>query len=116
MNWYLDVLTKKYAQFTGRARRMEFWMFALVNVLISIGLSIIGWLVGFPYLDGIYGLAVLVPGIAVTVRRLHDTNRSGWWALIAIIPIVGFIVLLVFTVQPGDRGANPYGDDPLPAV
>ena len=117
MEWYLAVL-RKYAVFTGRARRREFWMFSLVNVLISIGLSIIDTIIGTDYGAGygvwstIYGLAVLIPSIAVGVRRLHDTGRTGWWILIGLVPCVGFIVLIVFYATDGQRGDNQYGTDP----
>jgi uncharacterized membrane protein YhaH (DUF805 family) len=117
MEWYLAVL-RKYAVFTGRARRREFWMFTLVNVLISIGLSIIDTIIGTDYGSGygilstIYSLAVLIPSIAVGVRRLHDTGRTGWWLLIGLVPCVGFIVLIVFYATEGQRGDNQYGADP----
>lgn len=117
MEWYLAVL-RKYAVFTGRARRREFWMFTLVNVLISIGLSIIDTILGTDYGSGygilstIYGLAVLIPSIAVGVRRLHDTGRTGWWLLIGLVPCVGLIVLIVFYATEGQRGDNQYGADP----
>ncbi len=123
MQWYLEVL-RKYAVFAGRARRREFWMFTLVNVLISIALGIIDAILGTTYgagsgvLQTIYSLAVLIPSLAVGVRRLHDTGRSGWWLLIGLVPCVGFIVLLVFFVSEGHRGDNEYGPDPkaVPAV
>ena len=119
MNWYLDVLKTKYAQFSGRARRKEYWMFFLFNILIAIGLAIVDSITGtmsetagFGLLGGLYTLAVLVPGIAVTVRRLHDTNRSGWWFLIGLVPLIGFIVLLVFFCRDGTAGENQYGPSP----
>jgi uncharacterized membrane protein YhaH (DUF805 family) len=118
MNWYLAVL-KNYAGFSGRARRTEYWMFLLFNVLISIGLGIVEAILGTGGVVGIlYSLAVLVPGLAVSIRRLHDTNRSGWWLLVALVPIVGVIVLIVFAAQEGTEGANAYGTDPKspPAV
>jgi uncharacterized membrane protein YhaH (DUF805 family) len=118
MNWYLGVL-KKYAEFTGRARRREYWTFVLFNILISIGLAIIDSLTGsftfergFGVLGGLYALAVLIPSIAVGVRRLHDTNRSGWWLLIGLIPCIGFIVLIYFAVQDSQAGDNKYGANP----
>jgi uncharacterized membrane protein YhaH (DUF805 family) len=112
MNWYLDVL-KKYAVFTGRARRKEYWMFALFNVIIAIALGIIEGIVGGPgVLGGLYGLAVLIPSIAVGVRRLHDTGRSGWWILIGLVPVIGFIVLIVFFTTDGQPGTNQYGPNP----
>lgn len=118
MNWYLEVL-KKYAVFSGRARRKEYWFFLLFNVIISIVLGIIDGVtgsfspeVGVGFLGGIYSLAVLIPGLAVSVRRLHDTERSGWWLLIAFVPIIGAIVLLVFMVQDTKPGENQYGENP----
>jgi uncharacterized membrane protein YhaH (DUF805 family) len=112
VNWYLDVL-KKYAVFTGRARRKEYWMFALFNVIIAIALGIIEGIVGGPgVLGGLYGLAVLIPSIAVGVRRLHDTGRSGWWILIGLVPVIGFIVLIVFFVADSQPGTNGYGPNP----
>jgi uncharacterized membrane protein YhaH (DUF805 family) len=106
MNWYLDVL-KKYAVFDGRARRQEFWMFALINFVISLILNLVLGMVGL-----IYALAVFLPTIGVGIRRLHDTGRSGWWLLIGLIPVVGFIVLLVFFVQDSQPGNNQYGSNP----
>ena len=112
MNWYLQVL-KKYAVFSGRAQRSEYWMFFLVNVIISFVLIFIEGLVGSPGIVGmVYSLAVLVPGIAVTIRRMHDTDRSGWWLLISLVPVIGAIVLLVFMVQDSNPGENQYGTNP----
>ncbi len=112
MNWYLEVL-KKYADFSGRARRKEYWMFALFNFIIAFVLGFIEGLVGGPgFIGFIYALAVIIPGIAVSVRRLHDTNRSGWWLLILLVPIVGIIVILVFMVQDSQAGDNQYGANP----
>lgn len=125
MQWYLKAL-RQYADFGGRARRTEFWMFVLVNLIISIVLGIIDTAIGTAHvysasgmatyspgiLGSIYGLAVLIPSIAVTVRRLHDTDRSGWWFLIQLIPIVGSIILLVFVCLDGTRGPNRFGPDP----
>ncbi len=122
MNWYLAAL-KKYAVFSGRARRMEYWMFALFNFIISIALYVIdGLITGFSLethssiLQTIYGLAVLLPSLAVGVRRLHDTGRSGWWLLIALVPIIGVIVIIIFTVQDSQPGANQYGPNPKEVV
>ena len=112
MNWYLDVL-KKYAVFSGRARRQEYWMFVLINLLVAIAIAIVEAIIGTaPLLGMLYALGVFIPSLAVAVRRLHDTNRSGWWLLIGLIPLIGAIVLLVFFVSEGTRGANQYGDDP----
>ncbi|MFF0714761.1 DUF805 domain-containing protein [Streptomyces bauhiniae] len=117
MNWYVDVL-KKYAVFSGRARRKEYWMFTLFSVIISIVLTILDNALDINFLAGLYSLAVLLPSLAVGVRRLHDTSRSGWWLLVALIPLIGAIVLLVFFVSEGKPEANEYGPNPkyAPAV
>lgn len=111
LNYYTGVL-KNYAGFQGRARRAEYWYYTLTSAIISVVLNIIGLAIGFSYLATIYSLAVLIPTLAVAVRRLHDTNRSGWWILIGIIPLVGWIVLIVFMATEGTRGDNKYGPDP----
>lgn len=112
MDWYIGVL-KKYAEFNGRARRKEYWMFFLFNLIISFVLGFIDGVLGSPGAIGmLYGLAILIPGLAVTVRRLHDTGRSGWWCLIVFLPIIGSLVLLVFMVLDSQTGANEYGDNP----
>ncbi|MCB1044125.1 MAG: DUF805 domain-containing protein [Acidobacteria bacterium] len=112
MNWYLDVI-KKYAVFTGRARRKEYWMFVLFNIIIAFVLGFVEGLVGGPgALAMLYSLAVLIPGIAVGIRRLHDTDRSGWWLLIGLVPIVGGLILLYFMVIDGTPGSNQYGPNP----
>jgi uncharacterized membrane protein YhaH (DUF805 family) len=122
MNWYLAVL-KNYAGFTGRARRMEYWMFWLINLVILIVLSIVDAMMGTAnpvtgvgVLCGVYALAVVIPHLAVGVRRLHDTDRSGWWLLIGLIPIIGTIVLLVFLFTDGTPGDNKYGPSPKAAA
>ena len=104
MNYYLKVL-KNYATFTGRARRSEYWYFFLFNVIISFVLGFIGGLMEIPVIANIYSLAVLIPAIAVGVRRMHDVGKSGWFLL---IPIYNFIL----AVTDGDTGSNEYGDDP----
>lgn len=118
MNWYLKVL-KNYAVFRGRARRKEYWYFILFNFIISLALLAVDYGLGFfdpetglSPLEGIYSLAVLLPALAVSVRRLHDTEHSGWWLLIGFIPIVGALVLLVFFVQDGTPGDNRFGPNP----
>jgi uncharacterized membrane protein YhaH (DUF805 family) len=118
MNYYTDVL-KKYAVFDGRARRKEYWMFVLWNIIVSLVLSVILGVIGLvlhmaavSFLLGVYSLAVLIPGIAVGVRRLHDTGRTGWWLFIGFVPLVGAIVLLVFVVQDSKPGENQYGPNP----
>ena len=115
MNYYTDVL-KKYAVFEGRASRKEFWMFILFNFLISMAISIVGSIIigksGSSGLSGLYGLAVFIPSLAVGARRLHDTNRSGWWQLISLIPLIGVIVLIVFLATDSKPGSNEYGPNP----
>ena len=119
MNWYLKVL-KQYADFNARARRKEYWMFALFNMIfggIAMGLdNILG--IGFGEI-GVYGplyilytLAVFIPGLAVVVRRLHDVGKSGWMMLIALIPLIGAIWLLVLMLTDGNFGENEYGVNP----
>ena len=119
MRWYLEVMSK-YAQFEGRAHRTEFWLFILVSVSISIVLSIADSILGtrndyFGLLSGIYGLAVLIPSLAVGARRLHDTGRSGWWQLIGLIPIAGLIVLIVWWAKEGEPEPNTWGPNPWAA-
>ena len=120
MNWYLEVL-KKYAVFSGRARRKEYWIPFLINVLISMGLFVAEILagaadkllgVGVSLLGLLYALAFFIPGLAVTVRRLHDTGRSGWWVLVSFIPLIGTIILIVFLATDSNPGANKYGPNP----
>ncbi len=122
MGWYIEVL-KKYVVFNGRARRKEYWYFVLFNMLIGIAVSIIDCItgtfnpqVGAGILGGLYSLAVLLPSIAVSVRRLHDTNRCGWWLFIAFVPIIGAIVLIVFFVSDSNPEENQYGPNPKAAT
>ena len=116
MDWYLKVL-KAYAVFTGRARRKEYWMFVLISVLIAIGLAVLDVVLGLRVggkglLSTLYSLGVLIPALAVAVRRLHDTNRSGWWLLLGLLPVVGSLVLLVFFVLDSTPGTNRFGPNP----
>ncbi len=122
MIWYLLVL-KKYAVFSGRSSRKEFWYFSLISFLIAIVLAVADVMtgtidaeIGIGLLGGIYAIAVLIPGIAVSVRRLHDTDRSGWWLLISFIPLIGAIVLIVFWAQDSQPGENQYGSNPKDAA
>ncbi len=115
MNGYLEAL-KKYATFSGRAQRSEYWYFVLFNVIISLVAGAIDAMIGEAnIISTIYMLAVLIPSLAVTVRRLHDTDRSGWWTLISLVPLVGFIVLIVFCAQDSDAGTNRFGPNPKAA-
>jgi uncharacterized membrane protein YhaH (DUF805 family) len=102
-----------YANFSGRSSRRAFWWWFLFGVLVGIAANIIDAIFGsYPVFSGIAGLALLLPDLAFGVRRLHDTNRTGWWLLIALIPIIGFIVLLIFYLEQGDEGENEYGPPP----
>lgn len=126
INWYKKVVFENYVNFSGRARRSEYWYFVLMSILISIGIGIIegflglnsyesndfGFQVQGGILSNIYMLAVFLPGLGVTVRRLQDTNKSGWLVLLALIPLVGAIILIVFLAMEGDNGKNEYGPDP----
>lgn len=108
-NWKLVVL-QSYAKFDGRAGRGEYWWFVLANIVVYVALSILMQISGiFSLLFFIYALAVFVPSIAVAIRRLHDTDKSGWFMLIGLIPFVGAIILLVFVIQEGTSGPNQYG-------
>lgn len=110
---------RKYAVFQGRARRAEYWLFYLLVIVIAVILGAADGVTGtvspqagLGLLSGIFSLAILVPSLALSFRRLHDTNRSAWWLLIALIPLIGGLVLFVFTCLPGTKGPNRYGDDP----
>jgi uncharacterized membrane protein YhaH (DUF805 family) len=118
MNWFLLVL-KKYADFNGRARRKEYWMFVLFNIIFAVAAMIVDNLLGLTFgaigygvVYMLYALATLIPGLAVGVRRLHDIGKSGWMILIALIPIIGAIWLIVLLVTDGEPGANQYGANP----
>lgn len=113
MNWYLQPW-RKYATFTGRAGRTEFWVFYLANILIGAILSQVGNN-GQEYspVELVFYLAILLPSLAVAARRLHDIGRSGWWQLLSLIPVVGSIALLVMCVLPGHEGANKFGNPPV---
>ncbi len=119
MHWYTDVL-RRYTDFVGRSDRPEFWWFGLINVIVSLVLWGIGVaLLGFPkgeLVAVVYGLVTLLPVLGVDIRRLHDTNRSGWWMLISLIPLVGGIVLIVFFATAGTQGPNRFGPQPPPRV
>ena len=124
MNWYLEVLKNNYANFSGRARRKEYWMFSLVNIIIiailyAIIMSSVDYYTGDISGLGIvalvilciYALGIFIPSLAVTIRRLHDTDKSGWWYLISFIPFGG-LVIFIFMCLDGTKGSNKFGDDP----
>jgi uncharacterized membrane protein YhaH (DUF805 family) len=100
-------LTKKYADFNGRAARPEYWWFILFTVLVGMAVSYISHMLGM-----LFQIGILVPSIAAAARRLHDTNRSGWWQLIGLIPVLGWIVLIVFLALEGEVTDNQYGSKP----
>jgi uncharacterized membrane protein YhaH (DUF805 family) len=109
------VVIERYAQFSGRAGRAEYWWFFLANLILGVVFSLLGRVsVAFAVIYALYGLAMIIPSLSVSVRRLHDINRTGWWVLIALVPIVGVIVLLVFHATAGNPGGNEYGYPPEP--
>lgn len=110
MEYYIGAW-KKYADFTGRARRKEYWMFFLFNLIVSVVLNLVDMALGSMLISSLYSLAILLPSLAIGARRLHDTGRSGWWQLIALIPIIGIIVLIVFYCQDS-QDENDYGENP----
>lgn len=112
MNYYIDAW-KNYVNFQGRARRKAYWMFVLFNVIAAVIANVIDGVLGTGgILGALYGLAVLLPGIALGVRRLHDIGKSGWWLLIVLVPLIGPIILLVFAVMDSQPGDNQYGPNP----
>jgi uncharacterized membrane protein YhaH (DUF805 family) len=102
-----------YVNFSGRAQRSAYWWWALFEVIVLIVAQLIDVAIGAPVVYAISALALLLPTLAVGVRRLHDTDRTGWWLLIGLVPLVGLIVLIIFFVQKGTTGPNQYGPDPL---
>ena len=123
MNWMLLPL-RRYLEVSGRSRRKEYWLFVLFTVLVSIALSLVDRAIGSDFgtdagsfsgnglLSGLFSLATIVPSFTVAIRRLHDTDRSGWWLLLVLLPIIGWIALLVFYCLDGTRGPNRFGSDP----
>ncbi|PID90464.1 MAG: hypothetical protein CSA97_02770 [Bacteroidetes bacterium] len=123
MNYYIDCF-RKYFQFSGRARRSEFWYFVLFNALVSFALSYIPWgeftiplpfsffRLNYSLLSALYSLFAFIPSIAVTVRRLHDTGRGGGWIFILLLPLIGAVILLVFMILDSAEGANRFGPNP----
>lgn len=115
-NWKL-VVTQRYALFEGRSGRAEFWWYALANFLVSLVLNALGYASPvFLVLSFIWWIALIIPSIAVGIRRLHDADNSGWFLLLAFLPILGAIILIVMFAQEGTSGPNDYGTDSLPAA
>ncbi|MBQ11402.1 MAG: hypothetical protein CMJ45_07625 [Planctomyces sp.] len=112
MNWYLAVI-KQYAVFSGRSRRQEYWMFTLINVIVSIVLRVVDEIVGSPgAIQGIYAIALFLPSLGVAIRRLHDTGHSAWWIFIPLVPIIGVIIMIIFLAKDSEPGENRYGPNP----
>ncbi|TCI91103.1 DUF805 domain-containing protein [Tenacibaculum sp. M341] len=113
MNWYVKVL-KQYVDFNGRARRQEFWMFTLINFLISLAINILSLAIApeLAILGTLYSLAVLLPSLAVGARRLHDIGKSGWLLLLILIPLIGVILLIVWWATDSEHGPNDWGPNP----
>jgi uncharacterized membrane protein YhaH (DUF805 family) len=118
MSWFMTAL-KKYAVFSGRSRRREYWYFGLFYLIFYAVLAIVDGITGsFDFrsglglFTGIWTLALLIPSIAVSVRRLHDTGRRGWWILLGVIPVIGAIILIVFLAQDSEAGTNRFGPNP----
>lgn len=118
MHWYFEAL-RKYVVFTGRSRRAEYWVFFGINLVVYLAAAYLDRMAGtfnkefgMGLASGVYAAFVLLPSVSVSVRRLHDTNRSGWWLLLAIVPIIGPLSLLVIYCLEGTPGGNDYGGDP----
>lgn len=103
----IKMCLSKYADFEGRAKRPEYWWFALFVFLVSMATGLVSQII-----SGLFSLAVLLPQLAAGARRLHDTNRSGWWLLLGFIPVIGWIVLIVFLAQEGEAVDNQFGSTP----
>ena len=125
MSWFVGAV-KKYAVFAGRARRKEFWFFYLFYVIFALAAAIVDAVLGTEYsvaetasiglFSSVFVIAMMLPTFAVLARRLHDIGRSGWWILIGLIPIIGAIVLLIFTVRDSQEGGNRFGPNPKEAA
>ena len=118
MKWWLKAMSQ-YADFSGRARRQEFWMFWLFTLLFAVACGLIDGLTGTYSVEagvglvgGLFSLATLIPSIAVSIRRLHDIGRSGWFILLGLIPIVGIFIMLVFYFKDSEKGVNKWGRSP----
>ena len=116
----ISLFFSNYANFSGRSSRGAYWWWYLASILLSVGIQIVSMIIGYEnsglltawsLLSMVVMLALVIPGFAVAVRRLHDVDKSGWWLLIGIIPLVGAIVLIYLSAQPGTRGANGFGPD-----
>ena len=121
MKWFLETMKKAF-NFSDRSRRKEYWMFMLIATLIMFLLTLVDVFAGLEIaedvgiLSTLFSLILIIPSLAVTFRRLHDTGKSGWWILISLIPIIGWIVILIFTVQDSESVINRFGSNPKVAV
>lgn len=116
MKYLLDPLVKQYADFSGRANRKQFWLYALWLIVVYMAIGVVGAVLGEKagnVFIALAGLALIVPNLAITVRRLHDTDRSGWWVLIGLLPLIGGLILFVFELLPGTPGENRFSRQPL---
>ena len=112
MNWYFNVM-RNYLNVDGRARRTEYWMFMLIYIGMLVVASLLDNLMGTGILGALVVLVHLIPSITVGVRRLHDINRNGWWLLVSLVPLIGWIIAIYFAVKEGDAGSNAYGANPI---
>ncbi len=112
LHWFLDPIQKHYADFEGRVGRQEYWMFVLISVLIQVALDI----VHLDMIGMLVSLGLLLPSLGLAARRLHDIGKSGWWLLLGFIPIVGWIILIVWLATKTDSAANEYGNPAVPKV
>lgn len=122
MKWFVYCV-KNYAKFSGRARRQEYWMYVLFYIIFGIAAGVVDTVLGtndpdtgVGMISGLYSLVLLIPSLAVAARRLHDSGKSGFWLLLAFIPLVGFVVLLIFMLLDSEPGANKYGPNPKEAA
>ena len=121
MSWYISVF-RNYDDFSGRARRKEYWLFLLINMAVMCVAAILDYVVGTHEVTrfGVLGLlwlaAIVVPSWAVGVRRLHDSGRSGWWLLVSLVPFIGPLAIIVLILLPGTPGENEYGRNPRPQL
>ncbi|MBN8202994.1 MULTISPECIES: DUF805 domain-containing protein [Bacillaceae] len=121
MNAFIKVLKESF-NFSGRSRRKDYWMFILFTFVISIILTVIEMALGLEITEDIgilttlFSVIMIIPSLSVTVRRLHDTGKSGWWILISLIPLIGGIIILIFTLMDSEPGSNKYGPNPKKAI
>ncbi|WP_418608972.1 DUF805 domain-containing protein [Pseudoalteromonas sp. US3C1013] len=111
MEHYMNAL-RSYADFSGRNRRKAFWMFMLINLIFSLLTSVMDGITNTMFVSTIYSLALLIPQLSAGARRLHDTNRSGWWQLLWLVPVIGWIILIIFLAQDSQEGENDHGANP----